>query len=95
MQKSTDKNHLVAVIGAGPAGLYASQYLARKGVEVVLFNREIKPGGLVEYGIFPSKHKLRQGLISQFKRILEMPNVHYFGNVNVGQLGDIRVDQLR
>ncbi len=95
MQNSMDKNHLVAVIGAGPAGLYASQYLARKGVEVVLFNREIKPGGLVEYGIYPSKHKLRQGLISQFKRILEMPNVHYFGNVNVGQSGDIRVDQLR
>ncbi|MDY6846265.1 MAG: FAD-dependent oxidoreductase, partial [Chloroflexota bacterium] len=95
MHKSKDEKFLVAVIGAGPAGMYASQYLARKGVEVVLFNREIKPGGLVEYGIYPSKHKLRMGLISQFKRILEMPNVHYLGNVRVGQFGDIRVDQLR
>ena len=95
MYKSMDENFLVAVIGAGPAGMYASQYLARKGVEVALFNREIKPGGLVEYGIYPSKHKLRMGLIAQFKRILDMPNVHYLGNVRVGQYGDIRVDQLR
>jgi len=49
-----ENNHKpVAVIGAGPAGLYAAQYLARQGVEVALFNRDIKPGGLAEYGIFP------------------------------------------
>jgi ferredoxin--NADP+ reductase len=95
LQKSKNMNYLVAVIGAGPAGLYASQYLARQGVQVVLFNREIKPGGLVEYGIYPDKHKLRKGLLSQFKRILEMPEVDYLGNVFVGQSGDIRVDQLR
>ena len=95
MNKSREKNYLVAVIGAGPAGLYASQYLARQGVEVVLFNREIKPGGLVEYGIYPSKHKLRLGLLAQFRRILEMPKVHYLGNIIVGQNGDIEVEQLR
>ncbi len=95
MNKSKNKNYLVAVIGAGPAGLYASQYLARRGVEVVLFNREIKPGGLVEYGIYPSKHKLRQGILAQFKRILEMPQVHYVGNFLVGQNGDFNLNQLR
>ena len=95
MISSKKENYLVAVIGAGPAGLYASQYLARQGVQVVLFNREIKPGGLVEYGIYPSKHKLRKGLLSQFRRILEMPQVHYIGNILVGQNGDIHLDQLR
>jgi len=95
LKRSTTKNYLVAVIGAGPAGLYASQFLARKGIQVVLFNREIKPGGLVEYGIYPSKHKLRLGLLAQFRRILEMPNIHYFGNIIVGQNGDIKVKQLR
>jgi len=93
--ENTRKHHLVAVIGAGPAGLYASQYLARKGVSVALFNRDIRPGGLAEYGIFPSKRKMRQGLLSQFKRILRMPNVHYFGNITVGQSGDIKLDQFR
>ena len=93
----TDKtNHyLVAVIGAGPAGLYAAQYLARHGVQVVLFNKEIKPGGLAEYGIFPDKTKMRKGLQQQFSRILSMPMVHYMGNVSIGQNGDYRLDQLR
>jgi len=87
--------HLVAVIGAGPAGLYAAQHLARQGVQVILFNRDIKPSGLAEYGIFPDKQKMRKGLQAQFWRILEMPNVHYQGNVVIGQAGDIKLDQLR
>ena len=95
MSNQLPNKHLVAVIGAGPAGLYAAQYLARQGVEVVLFNRDIKPGGLAEYGIFPDKQKMRKGLLSQFKRILAMPNVTYQGNVTVGQSGDIKLDQLR
>ncbi len=89
------QTHLVAVIGAGPAGLFSAQYLARQGVQVVLFNRDIKPGGLAEYGIFPDKYKMRQGLQAKFRRILSMPNVHYQGNVVIGQSGDFRLDQLR
>ena len=89
------QQHLVAVIGAGPAGLYAAQYLARQGEQVVLFNRDIKPGGLAEYGIFPDKFKMRKGLQTQFNRILQHPNVTYLGNVAVGQQGDLKLDQLR
>lgn len=95
MTLSTAGHFLVAVIGAGPAGLYATQYLARHGVQVVVFNRDIKPGGLAEYAIFPSKHKMRQGLEAQFNRILSLPKVHYQGNVRIGQSGDIQLDQLR
>lgn len=92
---SDKRQYLVAVIGAGPAGLYAAQYLARQGVQVVLFNRDIKPGGLAEYGIFPDKHKMRKGLLTHFRRILGMPSVIYQGNVTIGQSGDIKLDQLR
>ena len=95
MSYAGKRTKLVAVIGAGPAGLYASQYLARKGVQVVLFNRDIRPGGLAEYGIFPDKQKMREGLKAQFSRILEMPNVHYQGNVTVGKSGDLHLDHLR
>ncbi|MFU8826831.1 MAG: FAD-dependent oxidoreductase [Brevefilum sp.] len=95
MTVRTEISYLVAVIGAGPAGLYAAQYLARKGVNVVLFNRDIKPGGLAEYGIFPDKLKMRTGLQAQFKRILAMPSIRYQGNVTIGQAGDIQLDQLR
>lgn len=95
MSKSIEKEYYVAVIGAGPAGLYASQYLARRGVNVLLINRDIKPGGLAEYGIYPTKYKLRKGLLAQFKRILAMPKVKYMGNVVIGQNGDYQLDQLR
>lgn len=87
--------NLVAVIGAGPAGLYAAQYLARQGVAVVVFNRDIKPGGLAEYGIFPDKVKMREGLQAQFSRILAMPNIQYLRNVAIGKSGDLQLDQLR
>jgi ferredoxin/flavodoxin---NADP+ reductase len=95
MSSLDQKTNLVAVIGAGPAGLYAAQYLARQGVAVTLFNRDIKPGGLAEYGIFLDKQKMRQGLQHQFRRILQMPKVNYFGNLTVGQSGDVKIDQLR
>ena len=95
MSVNSEKAYLVAVIGAGPAGLYAAQHLARNGVHVVLFNRDIKPGGLAEYGIFPDKLKMRTGLMAQFNRILAMPTVRYQGNVTIGQSGDLKLDQLR
>ncbi|MBG0770159.1 MAG: FAD-dependent oxidoreductase [Anaerolineaceae bacterium] len=95
MTKTEQNPHLVAVIGAGPAGLYAAQALAKAGAQVVLFNRDIKPGGLAEYGIYPNKYKMRLGLMHQFNRILNHPNVRYLGNIIVGQQGDLRLDQLR
>ncbi len=95
MSNLTQNSHLVAVVGAGPAGLYTAQYLARKGIQVVLFNQDIKPGGLAEYGIFPDKDKMRLGLKAQFHRILQMPEVFYQGNVRIGQSGEIRLDHLR
>lgn len=87
--------HLVAVVGAGPAGLFAARELAKADIHVVLFNRDIKPGGLAEYGIYPEKHKMKEVLRSQFQPILEMDCVEYYGNVLIGNHGDIRLDQLR
>jgi len=92
---SNGAKHLVAVVGAGPAGLYAAQTLANAGAEVLLFHRDIKPGGLAEYGIFRDKYKMKEGLRKQFREILAAPNIHYFGNVVVGQQGDLTLDDLR
>ncbi|MGZ3754377.1 MAG: NAD(P)-dependent oxidoreductase [Mucilaginibacter sp.] len=41
----------VAVVGAGPAGLSCAHVLAREGVEVTIFEKEAKGGGLMTYGI--------------------------------------------
>ena len=78
------KQHLVAVIGAGPAGIYGTRKLAEAGHRVVLINRDIKPGGLAEYGIFVDKEKMKTGLRKQFKKILADPKVFYLGHVSVG-----------
>lgn len=74
----------IAIIGAGPAGLFAAEALANKGYGVALFNRDIKPGGLAEYGIFPDKHKLKDGLRAQFKNILSSERIEYYGNIRLG-----------
>ncbi|HAA53908.1 MAG TPA: hypothetical protein DCE42_04095, partial [Myxococcales bacterium] len=42
--RSESSEHVVAVLGAGPAGLYAARKLAEEGISVVLINRDLKPG---------------------------------------------------
>ena len=95
MEAEHSTEALVLVIGAGPAGLFAAQELAAKGVQVILLNRDIKPGGLAEYGIYHSKHRIKAALRTQFHKILQMPRVHYIGNVAVGEQGDLTLSQLR
>ncbi|GAA4336301.1 NAD(P)-dependent oxidoreductase [Flaviaesturariibacter amylovorans] len=41
----------VAIVGAGPAGLSCAHVLAREGVDVTIFEKEAKGGGLMTYGI--------------------------------------------
>jgi ferredoxin/flavodoxin---NADP+ reductase len=84
----------VFVIGAGPAGMFAAQKLALAGHEVVIFNRDVKPGGLAEYGIYPVKDKMKNGLRKQFAKVLALPNVHYFGHVPVGAGSPVSIETL-
>src|SRR5437763_4775461 len=41
----------VAVVGAGPAGLSCAHVLSREGVDVTVYEKEAKGGGLMTYGI--------------------------------------------
>lgn len=91
----TKPNYLVAVVGAGPAGLYATKQLTSSGAHVVLFNRDIKPGGLAEYGIYPDKYKMKDGLRTQFHQILGHPEVDYYGNILIGNHGDLSLEDFR
>lgn len=87
--------YFVAVVGAGPAGLFGARELANAGARVVIFNRDIKPGGLAEYGIYFSKHTMKEGLRKQFRGVLDNPNIDYYGNVTIGTQGDLTLDDLR
>src|SRR5260370_18545089 len=86
--------HLVTVIGAGPAGLFATRALAAQGSRVVLINGDVKPGGLAEYGIFLNKYKMKGGLRRQFQKILSDARVTYLGQVTVSEGGDLTVEAL-
>ena len=87
--------YLVAVIGAGPAGLFASRLLATNDIHVVLLNRDIIPGGLAEYGIYYDKYKMKEGLRRQFQQTLDLPMIDYYGNLTIGENGDLSLPELR
>ena len=92
---NSSNRFLVAVVGAGPAGLFGARELANLGARVVVFNRDIKPGGLAEYGVYPSKHTMKEGFRKQFRQTLALPGVDYYGNVVIGSHGDLTLDDLR
>ena len=84
----------VFVVGAGPAGMFAARRLALAGYDVCVFNRDIRPGGLAQYGIYPLKTKMKSGLRKQFEQALALPNVHYFGHVQIGESYDLTLAEL-
>lgn len=50
-ERASTSGKKIAVVGGGPAGLSCAHRLAVLGHDVVIFNRDDKPGGLNEYGI--------------------------------------------
>lgn len=82
----------VAVIGSGPAGVYAAAALTRPDdVEVDVFDRLPAPFGLVRYGVAPDHLKMKS-ISSALQQILEHPRVRFLGNVNVGS--DVTLAEL-
>jgi ferredoxin/flavodoxin---NADP+ reductase len=84
----------VFVVGAGPAGMFAARQFALAGYETYIFNRDVRPGGLAQYGIYPVKTKMKTGLRKQFDQTLALPNVHYFGHVQIGAAYDLSLAEL-
>ena len=85
----------VAVIGAGPAGIYAAEALSRQDavpVAVDLIDRLPTPFGLVRHGIAPDHAKMR-AIRDTLHRLLDSPVVRFVGNVEVGT--DIGLEELR
>lgn len=75
----------VAVIGAGPAGVYAAEALARATppVWVDVVDMLPTPYGLVRYGVAPDHLKMKS-VIRTLHGVLGLPNVRFFGNVRYG-----------
>jgi heterodisulfide reductase subunit A-like polyferredoxin len=78
----------VAIIGSGPAGLAAADYLARRGHSVTIFEALPLPGGMMRAGI-PDFRLPRNVLDSQIKNILDL-GVELKVNSPIGSNLDIR-----
>lgn len=90
----TDSPLSVAVVGAGPAGIYASDILSKSGLNVAidLFEKLPAPYGLVRYGVAPDHPRIKQIIVALYK-ILQRGDIRLIGNVEVGK--DVTVDDLR
>jgi len=73
----------VAIIGAGPAGIYAADLLSKAKAEVDLFEHLPAPFGLVRYGVAPDHPRIKQ-IVLALHKILEHGLVRLFCNVNYG-----------
>jgi len=84
----------VAVIGAGPAGIYASDILTKSDVDVRvdIIERNPTPFGLIRYGVAPDHPRIKE-IVKALKRVLSQDDIRFFGNVNYGT--DLKLDDLQ
>ncbi|PVH28443.1 NAD(P)-dependent oxidoreductase [Pararhodobacter oceanensis] len=91
VQPRQERGESVGIIGAGPGGLAAADRLRQAGVQVTVYDRYDRAGGLMTYGI-PS-FKLEKPVVMRRIEQLEASGVQFVLNCNVGE--DISFDAIR
>lgn len=86
-----ERDQSVGIIGAGPGGLAAADVLRRAGVQVTIYDRYDRAGGLLTYGI--PGFKLEKDVVMRRNDQLEQGGVEFVLNCNVGE--DISFDAIR
>jgi len=81
----------VGIIGAGPGGLAAADMLRRAGVQVTVYDRYDRGGGLLTYGI--PGFKLEKEVVMRRMQQLEDGGVRFVMNCSVGE--DISFEDIR
>ncbi len=86
----------VAIVGAGPAGIYAADILlkAERGfdVSIDMFEQLPAPYGLVRYGVAPDHPRIK-AIITALREVLDRGDIRLFGNVHYGT--DLSLDDLK
>lgn len=90
-EKEPPTGKSVGIIGAGPAGLAAAYFLARKGHDVVIYEALPFVGGVMRYGIPPARLD-RRALDFEIELIKKL-GVEIKTGVKVGQ--DISFEEIR
>lgn len=91
IKPATERAESVGIIGAGPGGLAAADVLRRKGVQVTVYDRNDRAGGLLTYGI--PGFKLEKDVVMSRVNQLAEAGVEFVLNCNVGT--DISFDAIR
>lgn len=97
MTSSTLSHLRVAIVGAGPAGIYAGNILtntvadAGGSVAIDLFESLPAPYGLIRYGVAPDHPRIK-GIVNSLHEMLDAGTTRFIGNVEVGR--DISLDEL-
>tara|TARA_R110000850_G_scaffold12912_1_gene42652 strand:+ start:1780 stop:3168 length:1389 start_codon:yes stop_codon:yes gene_type:complete len=87
----TERTESVGIIGAGPGGLAAADVLRRQGVQVTIYDRYDRAGGLLTYGI--PGFKLEKDVVMRRNDQLAEGGVNFELNCDVGvniSFADIR-----
>jgi len=87
----------LAIVGAGPAGIYAADLIIKSelrdfDVSIDLFDLLPAPYGLVRYGVAPDHPRIK-GIIRALYEVLDRGDIRFFGNVEYGK--DITLDDLK
>ncbi|MHB1170969.1 MAG: FAD-dependent oxidoreductase [Lacisediminihabitans sp.] len=86
----------LAIVGAGPAGIYAADILLKAekqfDVSIDLFEHLPAPYGLVRYGVAPDHPRIK-GIITALRDVLDTGRIRLFGNVLYGR--DVTLHDLK
>lgn len=88
----------LAIIGAGPAGIYAGNIAHREllaaghDVSIDLFDSLPAPYGLIRYGVAPDHPRIK-GIVNSLHEMLDSGTIRFIGNVEFGI--DVDLDDLR
>ncbi|MEQ8368836.1 MAG: NAD(P)-dependent oxidoreductase [Roseicyclus sp.] len=88
---SLERHESVVIIGAGPGGLAAADMLRRAGLQVTVYDRYDRAGGLMVYGI--PGFKLEKDVVMRRNQLLAEGGVEFVQNCNVGE--DVSFDAIR
>ena len=91
IRPARERAESVGIIGAGPGGLAAADMLRRAGVQVTVYDRYDRAGGLMVYGI--PGFKLEKGVVMRRNRQLEEGGVRFRLGCEVGR--DVSFHEVR